>query len=526
MRVAGSARIRDTGLPALEDKMSKRIMAVDFGASGGTCFVGSFDHNGVEVAEIHRFAHEGTTFFLPDTNGTLRQRTYWDDTLLYAEVLQGLRLFRKGYGADLHSIGFDTWGADGVLMDQHGELLSKVYAYRDQRLNQMSAEVQERISPERIYQITGIHFQPFNLSNQLLWLTSRYPERIESKSVFLPIPSLFYYYLGGCQQVDSTWASVTQLMDARTRTWSQEILQALNIPAGLLPEIVTPGTRVGTMHPELADSLSIAPAPLIAVGSHDTACAFAAAPVKDPNSALIISSGTWSLVGRLVPEPITTAEAQSRGFSNEGGINNTRLLKNCMGSWLVQELRRIWRHQDGVESQWVELDAMTAAAPPFAALLDPDDPGFYNPADMEAAIVTYCERTQQTPPPSRGSMLRTVYESLALKYRWINQQLVTLTATPSTVIHIVGGGCKNQLLNQFVADACNLPVVAGPDEATAAGNLVVQAVGIGVTNSMQAAQSLLLSAFAVSQYQPLNPATWEQAYHRFMAITGLPHHQT
>ncbi len=496
----------------------KRVLAIDFGASGGKCFAGTFEDGGFAMDEVHRFAHEGVTFHLPDAEGRLRERTHWDDTLLYQQILAGLHAYRLRFGAALDAIGIDTWGADGALFAPDGELIGKVYAYRDHRLDTMIDEVKARIDPARVYAITGIHFQPFNLSNQLLWLMTRRPGWVKPGCFFLPVPSLFYFYLGGVKMVDSSWASVTQLMDAKTRRWSDELLTALGIPADLLPPIVAPGRAVGRLHIPLAETLGVTPAPLIAVGSHDTASAFAAAPVDNPDDALIISSGTWSLVGKLIPEPITTPAAMRHNFSNEGGIGNTRFLKNCMGTWLAQELRRGWRNADGRETAWKELDALTLAAPAFTALVNPDDPGFYNPPAMEEAITAFCARTGQDKPASRGALLRCVYESLALKYRLVHEQLAEVTGRPAKAIHIVGGGSNNIMLNQFTADACGLPVIAGPGEATAVGNLMVQAVGLGLLRSLADAQPLIRKAFPIREYKPRNAGEWAAPYARFRKL--------
>ncbi len=494
-----------------------RLFAIDFGASGGKCFAGLFGPDGFVMEEVHRFSHEGVVFAIPDASGRLIERMVWDDTLLYQEILNGLTAFRARFGESIDGIGLDTWGADAGLLSPDGELLSKVYAYRDHRLDGMIEEVKQRLDPTTLYGWTGIHFQPFNLSNQLLWLMTRRREWVRPGCFVLPIPSLFNFYLCGVRAVDSTWASVTQLMDARTRQWHPEILKALGIPSELLPPIVEPGTTLGLLHRPLAERIGISPAPVIAVASHDTASAFAAAPVKDPAEALIISSGTWSLVGRLIPSPITNAHALRYNFANEGGIGNIRFLKNCMGSWLAQELRRVWRRQDGRETPWKELDALTMLAPSFATLINPDDPCFYNPANMEEAIVGYCRRTGQPVPTTRGAFLRCIYESLALRYRFVKEQIEEVTGTPIRVIHIVGGGSHNIMLNQFTADACRLPVVAGPSEATAVGNLMVQALGLKQIRSMADAQPLIRKSIPIREFHPENPNPWEAAYRRALS---------
>ncbi len=495
-----------------------RVLAVDFGASGGKCFAGLFSDGGFRLQEVHRFAHEATSFFLPDHSGRVSERTYWDDTLLFQNVVKGLREYRRGVAETLDSIGVDTWGADGQFMTADGDAMGKMYAYRDHRLDTMIDAVKARIKARRMYSITGIHFQPFNVSNQLHWFMLNRKKALSPGAFYLPVPSLFYYYLGGVRKVDSTWASVTQLMDAQSRGWSETVLRKLKIPLRVMPEIVAPGTVVGELYPELARTVGLNSAKLIAVGGHDTASAYAAAPVANPDEALIISSGTWSLVGKLVPEPITTRQAMDANLSNEGGIGNVRLLKNCMGTWLVQELKRVWQQADGRDLPWAEMDRWTLAAPAFSALVDPDDPTFYNPPDMQVAMMDFCRRTGQTVPSERGTFLRMVYESLALKYRMVNEVISKVSGKPSKVVHIVGGGCKNVMLNQFTANAVGLPVIAGPEEATAVGNCMVQALGLGVIGSLPDALTLIRQAFPIRDYTPQDSGRWNEAYVTFKKL--------
>jgi sugar (pentulose or hexulose) kinase len=496
----------------------KKLFAVDLGASGGKCFIGFFGDGAFRMEEVHRFAHEGVTFFLPDRAGGATERAYWDDTAIYQNIVKGLQAARRDFGATLDGIGIDTWGADGQFVTDAGDLLGKVYCYRDHRLDAMCDEVKAAIPAEQVYAITGNHFQPFNPSNQLLWFATRRSELLKLAKVYLPIPSLFYYYLGGCTQVDSTFASVMQVMDAKKRKWSPAMLKALRIPKRLMPEIVAPGTRIGALQPKLAAALGLNEVPLIAVGSHDTASAFAAAPVKNPKKALIISSGTWSLVGKLIKKPVTTPEAMALGLSNEGGIGNTRFLRNCMGTWIVQELLRVWEIADGKRMGWDEVDAVTPAAPAFTAFIDPDDKRFYNPADMERAIREFIAETGQKAPADRGTVLRCVYESLALKYRYVNEVINRVTGTETEVVHIVGGGSNNPLLNQFTADSVGVPVLAGPKEATAVGNLMVQAVGAGILPDLKAAMPLIKSAFPIATFKPQDTAAWDTAYTRFTKL--------
>ena len=498
--------------------MGARVIAVDLGASGGKCFAGLFDDNGFSLREVHRFSHEATVLHLADREGRVEERSVWNDILIYANIVEGLRTYRRELGPEVDAIGVDTWGADGALVDADGVLLGPLYCYRDHRLDGMIDAVKARIDAARIYEITGITFQPFNVSNQLLWAVENRPDLLKKGVRFLPVPTLFSYYLCGATAVDSSWASITQLMDARKRKWSREMLRALGIPFRLMPPIVAPGTVLGDLREGIARQVGLGPARVVAVGSHDTASAFAAAPVGNAANALIISSGTWSIIGKLVKKPLTGPEALAAGMSNEGGIGNVRFLRNCMGTWLVQELRRAWRARDGREMDWDEVNRLTERGAPFSAFLDPDDPGFYNPSNMETAITEYCQRTGQTPPPDRGTMLRSVYESLALKYRMVAEQIARVSGLPNRVVHVVGGGSRNAFLNQLTANACGLSVVAGPEEATAVGNAMAQAMALGVIRRMSDAKPLIRSAFAIHEFAPRDPDTWSRAYERYRLV--------
>ena len=498
---------------------TRHVFAVDLGASGGKCFVASVGKGVFALKEVHRFKHEPAVLFLPDRTGAIESRTCWDDLFIYNQIIEGLRAYRREVSDTVDAIGIDSWGTDGAFMTPDSVSLGPMYSYRDHRLDLMVDKLKRKIDPGRIYSITGVGFNPFNVSNQLLWYLKNRGDLARECSRFLPTPTVFGYYIGGVTSVDSTWASVTQLMDAREGRWSAEVLRCLEIPRRMLPKIVRPGSISGRLRPELADSLGLNNAPVVAVASHDTASAYAAAPITSADDALIISSGTWSLVGKLIPKPITTLEAMAAGVSNEGGIGDIRFLKNCMGLWVEQELRRVWRMRDGRELSWDELETMSQRAEPFSAFLDLDDSGFYNPKDMESAVAAYCRRTGQAPPSTRGATLRTVYESLALKYRVVADQIASITGLRSSVIHVVGGGARNALLNQLIANACGAKVIAGPEEATAVGNAIMQAVALGIIRELSSARRLVLSAFPVHLFNPKDRAGWDAAYQRYLAIT-------
>jgi rhamnulokinase len=496
----------------------QHIFAVDLGASGGKCFVGTFKGGVFSMYEINRFSHDGVSFFSQDKTGKVAERCYWNDTLLYDNIIKGLYRFRREISNRVDGIGIDTWGTDGGFVTPDGDMAGKIYCYRDHRLDGMMEEVKKQINPARVYEITGVHFQPFNVSNQLLWFVRNRRHTLQPGYQYLPMPTVFGFYLGGVKKIDSTWASVTQLMDCRTSDWSRDLLDRLGIPHEIMPEIVEPGFTLGSLESALADRIGLNQSPIFAVASHDTASAYAAAPIQDTGEALIISSGTWSLVGKLIPEPITSAAAMNYNLSNEGGIGNIRFLKNCMGLWIVQELRRGWEKADGRAMEWEKIVSLVTRAKPFAAFIDPDAPCFFNPADMEAEIALYLQRTGQGRFTDRGILLRIVYESLAMKYRTVSEQISEACGAPFRVVHIIGGGCKNELLNQFTADATGLPVLAGPDEATACGNIMVQAKAAGIISALADSHALIHETFSIKKYEPLNSSEWKKRYDEFTRI--------
>lgn len=500
------------------DMRSKKMLAVDLGNSGGKSFFGEFKDGKLYFEEIDRFSNEPVSFYLMEENGTRIERLFWDDLYLYRKILNSLKGYKRKYGPHLDSIGIDTWGPDGQFINKNGELLGRIYCYRDHRLDRMIEKLTSMIPAQKLYEITGVQFQPFNISNQLLWFVQNRAYMLDKCARYLPLPTIFYYFLGSGHAVDSTWASATQLMDVRTKQWSAEIFAQLGIPLETMPKIVRPGTKIGDLSESIASDLEVNRARLTAVCSHDTASAFTAAPIQNDEESLVISSGTWSLIGKMVGDPITTPEAMDANFSNEGGLNSIRFLKNCMGLWIVQELRRIWRKRDRKEMSWEEAVRLLKKAKPFTAYIDPDSRAFYNPRDMEASIVHFCKKTSQEVPIDRGAILRIVFESLALKYRVVNEKLERITRMRNNVAFIVGGGSRNEPLNQFTANALGIPVYAGPEEATALGNILVQALALGVLNTREEMNEMVTNTCRIRRYSPENTALWNKKYQRFQQI--------
>jgi rhamnulokinase len=457
--------------------------AVDLGASSGRVIVGRVGDGTLELAEVHRFGNEPVR---------LPSGLHWDVVALYRETVAGLR---RAEGAV--SAGIDTWAVDYGLLDDRGGLLGLPYHYRDERTAPpLPLSV---LGAEELYAITGIQHLPFNTVYQL---ATEPPARLAAAGTLLLVPDLLGYWLTGTVGAERTNASTTALLDVTAGGWSAPVATRLGLPAGLLPPLREPGDRIGAALPHTGVEV-----PLVAVGSHDTASAVLAVPASSPRFAYV-SAGTWSLAGVELDEPVLTAASREANFTNEVGVDGTiRYLRNVMGLWLLQECQRGWDEPDTAA-----LVEAAAKAPPFAAVVDPDDPAFLPPGDMPARIAEHCRRTGQQPPADRAATVRCILESLAIGHRAAIRDAVRLADHPVDVVHLVGGGSRNALLCQLTADACGLPVVAGPVEATAIGNILVQARADGGPADRAAMRSLVAAATPLHRYEPQgDPAAWDAA---------------
>jgi rhamnulokinase len=491
-------------------------LAVDLGAESGRGFLGRFDGRQLALEEVHRF---------PNGPVQMLDTLYWDLPRLWEEVKTALG---KGAALDggLDGVGVDTWGVDFALIGRGETLLGNPVHYRDARTNGMVEIALKRIKRERIYEITGLQFLPFNTVYQLLALSQAQSPLLDIAETLLMMPDLFGWLLTGRRAGERTDASTTQLLDPRSGTWSDELCQKLGLPNAILPALIEPGTELGPLRPSVAEEVGLSHSvTVIAPATHDTASAVAAVPViSSTRSSSIqpdwcyLSSGTWSLLGVEVPRPVINAETMKYNFTNEGGVaGTTRLLKNIMGLWLIQECRRTWA-RTGREISYEEMIARAQVAPAFTTLVDPDDASFLAHGDMPARLVAYCIRTKQIPPNDEGTMVRCCLESLALKYRWTIERLESILGTTITTIHVVGGGTKNSLLCQFTADACRRPVYAGPVEATAIGNILMQALGRRQLGSIIELRSVVARSFPVTVYEPRDTTIWDDATERFSRL--------
>ncbi|MFO7650734.1 MAG: rhamnulokinase family protein [bacterium] len=464
-----------------------RLLAFDLGASGGRAVLGALDRGRLRLAELHRFA-----------NGPIRRKghLYWDTDRLFGEVLRALKLCARR-GTRLNGIGVDAWGVDFALLDAKGQPLGLPFSYRDPHTGPAFRALLRSAEPGDIYRRTGIQFLPINTLYQLAALAGSHD--LESARSLLFIPDYFSFRLCGRAATERTVASTSQLLDLRGR-WSGPMLALAGVPRSLLPPLVPTGSTLGPLLPSLQKSTGLGPVPVIATAGHDTASAIAAVPAEGTDWAYI-SCGTWSLVGVETLRPCTSAAALRANFTNEAGVGHRfRLLKNVTGLWLVQ---RLLLSYPGASAA----DAVRAArsAPPWRSLIDPDWPCFANPLDMRAAIRSFCRRTGQPVPHGLGPLARCVIESLALRHAATIAELAALTGRPIGRVHLVGGGVRNALLCQLTADATGLSVLAGPAEATAVGNTLVQAMALGAVDSLDSVRAVVRRSFPVRAYRPGPP---------------------
>lgn len=487
------------------------FLAFDLGAESGRAVLGRFDGEKLSLDEIHRF---------PNSPVRIHQSLHWNVLSLFAEMKRGLAKTVTQYGRDLSALGLDTWGVDFALLDRNGDLIGNPHHYRDSRNDGMVERLWTLAPREEVFEQTGIQFMQLNSLCQLLAMSLQKSPALEMAATFLMMPDLFNYWLTGRKVCEYTDASTSQCYDSRQGRWATPLLEKLGLPTHIFPYIVQPGAELGPLLLAVAEETGAAQMPVIAPGSHDTASAVAAVPVAETaeTSFAYVSSGTWSLVGVETDAPVITRQSLAYNFTNEGGVQNTiRLLKNVMGLWLVQESRRTWAQQ-GQELSYVELADLAREATPFAALIDPDDTSFLAPGDMPARIHDFCVRTGQIPPTTKGGFIRCALESLAFKYRWVIDKAEELTNRSVTVVHIVGGGSQNRLLNQFAANATGRPVVTGPIEATAIGNILMQMLAVGQIGSLREGRALVRRSFPVETYQPQEIEAWAEAYQRYLGL--------
>lgn len=485
--------------------MVKHYLAVDLGASGGRTIVGTLDNGKLALTEMNRFWNGPT-----EISGTL----YWDFVHLFRHIKEGIALARKTYGDKLISMGIDTWGVDFGLLDVNGKMLRNPVHYRDERTVGMLDKVFERVPKAEVFAQTGIQFMELNTLYQLMELALRDAFQYRAASKMLFSPDLLNYWLTGKMAANRSIVSTSQFYNPVTNDWAYDMLEKLGIRTDLFAELVDPGTVLG-----YTDGL-----PVVNVGSHDTASAFAAVPIEAGEQCAFLSSGTWSLLGTELSEPVISDASLEANFTNEVGVCNTiRFLKNMSGLWIIQELRRVW-NEKGFDYSWAAMEQMAMEAKPFEFFIDPSDSLFNTPGDMPGRIQDYCERTGQGRPEKHAEILRAAYEGLALLYASVYESLEELSSQSLNTLRIVGGGCQDRLLNQLAANATGRKVITGPIEATAIGNLMMQMLAMGDIQSLQEGRAIVRNSFSDEslEYLPQDKDVWSSALTSWRAVRVRP----
>lgn len=484
----------------------KRVLAFDFGASSGRAILGIFDGERIELQEVHRFSNDPVKI-----NGTV----YWDVQRLFFEIKQGILKAKEAGGFD--SIGIDTWGVDFGLLRKDGTLVENPVHYRDARNDGMVEKATEYMSKERMYDITGIQFMDFNTVFQLLSLKENRPYILEEADKLLFMPDLLNYMLSGVKSTEFSIATTSQMVDLKTNNWSEEILDTFGIKKDLLTDIAPTGAVIGQLSDEICEELGVPKADIVSVAAHDTQSAITATPCEFDDFAFI-SCGTWSLFGTEVKEPIINEASKKLNVTNEGGYDyTTAFLKNICGLWLIQESRRQWI-REGKEYSYAELEKLALECEPFKCFIDPDAPEFAPMGNLPRRVKEYCEKTGQYVPQTVGEIIRCIYESLALKYRYTFDGIKECTGKDYDRIHVMGGGTKDKLLLQMTAQSCNVNVYGGPIEATALGNVAIQLMSTGAIRDIKEARKIIAKGENLKLYEPNDNALWEKAYEDFKKI--------
>ncbi|MCA9257616.1 MAG: rhamnulokinase [Planctomycetales bacterium] len=492
------------------------FLAADLGASSGRLIAGRFDGNRLTMEAMHRFSNGGVP---------VGDRLLWNILGLWGSLLEGLRAAHAKFGDSPVSIGVDAWGVDFAMLGRNDTLLGSPYHYRDHHTDGVLEEAFEVVPRDQIFAETGLQFMQFNSLYQLWRMRQANDPILEAAETFLMIPDLMNWLFCGSKCNELTDASTTQLYNPQTKAWSSKLIEAFGLPSKIFGSLAAPGTNLGVIRGPVAAETGVAGLRVVLPGAHDTASAVMSVPAigelsNQPNWCYI-SSGTWSLMGVETADPIVTDACLQRNFTNEAGVGGaTRVLKNICGLWLVQECRRRWSLA-GRDYDWNDLSRAAAAASPLVSLIDPDAPEFMGPEDMPSEIAKFCRASGQPTPSDDAAMIRCCLEGLALRYRQVLGWLEELIGGRIETIHVVGGGSLNALLCQMTADACGRVVVAGPVEATAVGNIMMQAVAAGAVADISQAREVVRQSFDSTTYTPsVDRAAWDEAFGRFVELTA------
>lgn len=492
------------------------VLAFDMGASSGRALIGEIirqdegDPGKLQITEIHRF---------PNIPVQIGEHLHWNIADLFQEVKNGIqKAFQSGFTPQ--SYGMDTWGVDFGLIDRNGELVGIPYHYRDTQTMGMVEKTSAQVGRQRLFDESGLAFMPFNTIFQLHAMVKANSPKLEIAEKLLLTPDLLHYFLTGQQVCEFTMATTTQLYHVKNRAWNTQLIEELGLDPSLFIDPIEPGTIIGQLQESICQELNVPAIQAIAVASHDTESAVVAVPAESKKFAYLVS-GTWSLLGTELDEPLIHPDVLDLEFSNEGGAYGTfQLLKNIMGLWIVQECKRHW-DRNGNEYSFSELVELAREAEPFRSFISPDDLRFMNPPDMIAEIQSYCRETGQKVPQSAGEVVRCILESLALRYREVLERVEKLTGNQYAGLHMVGGGIQNELLCQFTASALGRPVWTGPVEASAIGNMLVQFIASGAIQNREEGIQLVKRSFPMASYEPEHGEEWNQAYASFRSITAV-----
>ena len=480
------------------------FFAVDLGATSGRTILGTLSESGLDQRELTRFPNH-----IIETNGHF----YWDIYALYNEIIGGLKVVARE-GIEIASVGIDTWGVDFAFIGKDGGLLRNPYCYRDPHTVGMMEEYFKKIPKERVYDLTGIQFMNFNSLFQLYTLHRIGDSALEAADKILFVPDALSYMLTGEKVTEYTIASTSQILNPRTKQMEQELLDVCDVRAEQFGRFVFPGEQIGVLNEEVQRQTGLGAIPVIAVAGHDTASAVAAVPAMNERFAYL-SSGTWSLMGIEVKDAIINAESFEKNFTNEGGVEGTtRFLKNICGMWLLERCRKEWTE----DYSYNALIEAALAAPAFRSIINPDAPCFANPTYMTEAIKQYCRETSQPVPNTYGEFTRCIFDSLALRYRQIFGYLQQMSPFPIEALHVIGGGSRNNLLNQFTCNAVGVPVVAGPSECTAIGNIMLQAKAAGIVSDIAAMRHLIAASIETTTFTPEEAEDWDKGYELYLKV--------
>jgi len=499
----------------MAEKNNLKVLAFDFGASSGRAILGILDQEkNLNLEVLYRFPNQGVQ---------VGNSLYWNVLGLFEEIKNGLRLSAEKHGKEISSISLCFWGVDFALLDENDELVGQVYHYRDKRTDNLMEEMFKTVSKEEIFNQTGIQFMQVNSSVQLYSMSRINSPQFSITKVLLMLPDYFNFLLSGIKSSEYSIATTTQLYDPKNNEWARDLIERLGLNPGWFLKTIQPGTILGKIREGIAEEVGLnLNIKIIAGACHDTASAVTAVPINmskyECGECAYLSSGTWSLMGVELEKTIINEKSLKYNFTNEGGINGTiRFLKNITGLWLIQECKRIW-NKNGLNLSWDDITRQADDAPEFQNFIDPSDDLFMNPPDMVDAIKVYCEKHNQAPPEGIGQISRAIFESLAFKYRQVMEHLEDLIEKKIKVLHIIGGGSQNDLLNQFTANILNIPVIAGPIEATAIGNILIQGLALGKIKDVKELRKIVQDSFPIKKFTPNEIEKWENAYKHYIKI--------